>query len=591
MTSTARMAGDCVIHYSEINFSDNLTPVNEVRYQKLCEAKQARDKLGGKYLHSEQSHKIPSTFQYGLQYHRECYCNYTRVMRDVRKREPLCEIQVSANQCSSRPHRNKEMDHAGRFPQHCMFCKKTTPKRIRSNGKNVYEMVSCFKHSSVHDTLREAAILKNDQSFLCGIEGVDLIQKKFRRHSSCYLDYTEVCRKKMVRNSSIDQYEKVRTAISDIIFAERRCMSLDELLELKGEEIKNHTTRQNMKRWIERNYEEKVIFLTTQNNLSKVVVSAEVWNEITTGTKPLNSSITSNDEKSTIKEAAEILRDVILTYVKSAEKLPWPPTVDSLRDRLTSFPEVLTQFFRILVSPKNHHHVTSDTINRHVDSLAQDIIFSITKGTFLTLKHTCLGLGLHSMTGMKIPIVILSHLGHSISYDRVMEIETAQAEVSQQFDTQSQCLPIQPKNQCSVVPTVFWFDNYDAFVDNNTGADSIHNTPGIAFQEETLDSVRRSTVSIPKSRKRSLDDESDSPSQKIPKIKPKTNPPLLSNASQNPKTNKNQLLSLWKTLRYNFRGDQRFSRYTGFVIQVSKTSQPKTVMTYLPPIEKPISLK
>ena len=89
---------------------------------------------------------------------------------------------------------------------------------------------------------------------------------------------------------------------------------------------------------------------------------------------------------------------------------------------------------------------------------------------------------------MKLPIVILSHLGHSLNYDRVMEVETAQAEVSQQFDTKDMRLPIQPKDH-STVPTLFWFDNYDSFIDNNTGADSIHNTPGIAFQEEVSSSI------------------------------------------------------------------------------------------------------
>ena len=461
------MAQDCLVHYSEINFSKNLTPITKERYGKLSEAKKARVELGGIHLHHEQSTKIPSLFIPGLHYHRECYCNYTRVMSDIRKRKPLSEIQTPNAEKSIRPQR-KETDHAGRFPDYCMFCKESKPKRIRSNGKGQHELATLFKHSSVHQTLKEAATLKNDESLLRCIDGIDLIQKKFRRHSSCYLDYTEICRKKKIAGNSEDHYERVRKAVDDIILGERRCMSLDELLDERGEEIKNHTTRQTMKRWIERNFGDKVILLTTQNNMSKVVVSKEVWNEVTTGIKPLDSSVTSNDEKSTLREAGEILRDIILNYVTSAEKLPWPPTVDSLRERLNSTPAALLHFLRVLLSPKNVHHVTSETINRHVESFAQDLIFAITKGSFLTLKHTCVGLGLHSLTGMKLPIVILSHLGHSLNYDRVMEIETAQAEVSQQFDSNNMQLPLQPKDG-STVPVLFWFDNYDSFVDNNTG--------------------------------------------------------------------------------------------------------------------------
>ena len=47
------------------------------------------------------------------------------------------------------------------------------------------------------------------------------------------------------------------------------------------------------------------------------------------------------------------------------------------------------------------------------------------------------------MTGQKRLIVILSKLGHSISYEKVLEIETAEEEVAQQFRSNSSVLPIQ----------------------------------------------------------------------------------------------------------------------------------------------------
>ena len=47
------------------------------------------------------------------------------------------------------------------------------------------------------------------------------------------------------------------------------------------------------------------------------------------------------------------------------------------------------------------------------------------------------------MTGQKRLIAILSKLGHSISYEKVLEIETAEEEVAQQFRSNSSVLPIQ----------------------------------------------------------------------------------------------------------------------------------------------------
>ena len=63
------------------------------------------------------------------------------------------------------------------------------------------------------------------------------------------------------------------------------------------------------------------------------------------------------------------------------------------------------------------------------------MIYNVLNGGFLTAKQCALGPGIHSMTRQKRPIVILSKLGHSISYEKVLEIETAQAEVAEQFQS------------------------------------------------------------------------------------------------------------------------------------------------------------
>ena len=71
-------------------------------------------------------------------------------------------------------------------------------------------------------------------------------------------------------------------------------------------------------------------------------------------------------------------------------------------------------------------------------------MYNISNGKFLTLKHCSLGLLIHSKTGTKDLIVALSRLGHSITYEKVLKIETAQAEVARQFNSNSSLLSIQP---------------------------------------------------------------------------------------------------------------------------------------------------
>ena len=124
------------------------------------------------------------------------------------------------------------------------------------------------------------------------------------------------------------------------------------------------------------------------------------------------------------------------------------------------------------------------------------------------------------MIGQKLAIIILSHLGQSITYNTVREIETAQAEVSEYYSKKGMTLPIQPKNLESSAPIIFWWDNFDRFVDTGTRGESIHNTPGIGFQEETSDTVRRKDSSINRSKRTSLIDEEALPLKRL-KIDPK----------------------------------------------------------------------
>ena len=71
----------------------------------------------------------------------------------------------------------------------------------------------------------------------------------------------------------------------------------------------------------------------------------------------------------------------------------------------------------------------SEIVERLSLSYTRDLIHGVTRGKLITLKHFLVGMGLHSITGQKLPIQMLSRLGHSVDYNTVCEIETAQAEI------------------------------------------------------------------------------------------------------------------------------------------------------------------
>ena len=127
----------------------------------------------------------------------------------------------------------------------------------------------------------------------------------------------------------------------------------------------------------------------------------------------------------------------------------------------------------------------------------------------------------------------------------------------------------------SKVTTTFWWDNFDRNVETATGAGSIHNTPGIVFQEESESTVTRdTTVSIPKSKRRSLKNQEE---ECFPfcTINPKIEPPsfALNNAvrvEQDVEEKCNNLLLLWKSVRYLCSADQLNPRFVGWVILLFK---------------------
>ena len=59
------------------------------------------------------------------------------------------------------------------------------------------------------------------------------------------------------------------------------------------------------------------------------------------------------------------------------------------------------------------------------------------------------------------PITILARLGHSCNYNKIQEIQTAQAELAQEMSFLQHPLPLIPVDSTSKVKTFFWWDNFD----------------------------------------------------------------------------------------------------------------------------------
>eukprot|EP00794_Sanderia_malayensis_P002596 gene2596-3008_t len=100
-------------------------------------------------------------------------------------------------------------------------------------------------------------------------------------------------------------------------------------------------------------------------------------------------------------------------------------------------------------------------------------------------------------------------LGHCCNYNKVQEIETAQAELTERMISLQHPLPLIPVDAAGKAPTIFWWDNFDCKTETKEG--SIHT----CNRDETLE--------VPVSKKRTVSVEV----QELKKVKviPHKEPP------------------------------------------------------------------
>ena len=239
----------------------------------------------------------------------------------------------------------------------------------------------------------------------------------------------------------------------------------------------------------------ELLFITVSSNEAQVVMSKQALLD----TKQCN--FLHQSKSFVLKEAAKVIRDDVLSMMEHTPGIPWPPTVESLESQERQPPESLRLFLTHLIH--STEHTPGEEVQAYVESFSQYIVHGTLKGDFLTSKHVLLGCGLYSITGMKMPISILSHFGHSCSYRKVQEIVTAQAELVQKMRSLQYPLPLIPKNPQSKVSTILWWDNFDCNKETKEG--SIHTCHGVAFQEESEQTLHRDeTMEVVRSKQRTV---------------------------------------------------------------------------------------
>jgi len=159
-----------------------------------------------------------------------------------------------------------------------------------------------------------------------------------------------------------------------------------------------------------------------------------------------------------------------------SDQQEWPPNVSSLQGGNTEVPEVVDTFLHHLFSGSDSPLTDRTTWPKR--SVAQDLVFAITRGRFKAAKHSLLPSAVKSLTGNIKLIQLLDRLGHGIAYSQLEELNLS-------LCLQKLCMAEQtsfplPGNILKHTDTVLAFDNIDRICeDDNSRKSSIAHAGGI----------------------------------------------------------------------------------------------------------------
>lgn len=140
-------------------------------------------------------------------------------------------------------------------------------------------------------------------------------------------------------------------------------------------------------------------------------------------------------------------------------------TVEDIVQGECEIPPTLLTFLKYLIEGQCSNREGTAASNRRILSLAQDMIFTSTKGSIKPEKHLTLAMTMKNLTGSRKSLEILNRFGHCVSYSTAEELET---ELCYASCSKSKILP-EGINRISNLNTSVAFDNYDRFVETLTG--------------------------------------------------------------------------------------------------------------------------
>ena len=521
-----------------------------------------------------------------IHYHRECRSTFTH-KKAIAKLQKQTESPVSSTQEISTTHslrQGSSSDHSRVYDEICIFCEKKSKYVKGTHGR---EHLIQAVEMRADKTIRDTAIKKGDER-LMAITSRDLVAAEAHYHASCYKSYTYFYKGVTLNDKSEDGYyavteNKAMQQLFDYIRMDivknPRLIPLNDLtkklgsfLHDEGMEIKD-SSKKHIRRRLEKEFGKTLIFFNVGRTtyLRPSTLSTDsIACELVRHQEKLDAYTKEDHCSQLICKAALVLHDSITS--DCIKEQPWPPNPKDLDNNYAEIPDCLLQFLKVLIGGEQDKGSPSDRVNRLAWSMGQDVLTAVSSGKILTPKHILLSWAVKTLTGNVELIKILNRLGHSCSYTKVEEVDTALC--IEKLNSTS-CEFALPSGFHIRVPTVLAFDNIDRVEETLSGSGTSHRVNGIIIQPLTLSCEPKlpKKPSVDKKEKKRSIEPSDHPLPLYISGKRASPPPLLAvdSSSQNVSdaitvaANKNLI---WIIARAHAPSHQTINSWTGFNIRI-----------------------
>lgn len=449
-------------------------------------------------------------FSYAF-YHKNC-------RKKICNKKFQCSLKNSEAKVDESPpvtcRKRREASSSGILPKRCIYCDSDNKYTKHSRTREILHSVETLECqdsivTAAKNHIESCSMWSKDAVRILGICSKDLVASEAKYHSSCKRDFmlSVKCIFKSVPvrkdeyevieelgfNSVIDFCQKLELepkvveldAVRNIMSQEFEANGIEWKVNDRKNFLRKLTAKQASINFVHASQKIVLLYPNTLSVESLVLENHSLKAEL----KSLKTA--SKSDQFLIQSGQTIRNDIRSLKIK----MSWPPEEDDLTtERVPQYiPYSLNTFLSALFEYPKLNHIEQRSEVRKL-SIAQDIVFSVSRGEIKTPKSILLTSLVKSLTNNTECIRVLNKLGHGIDYHAMEELETQEAlKVIDQKTEKKVAIPIkimETYNSCSNVALVV-SDNIDNLERTLSGANTSHRVNSIIVLSELTNKQNR----------------------------------------------------------------------------------------------------